>query len=64
MKLKKLFNSNYLKLIAIIAMTIDHSSDLLFPGFPLQSGFLFLRKQGLCIGIIRLIVYGNTNICL
>ncbi len=31
---KKLCNSNYLKLIAIIAMTIDHVTDLLFPGFP------------------------------
>lgn len=26
-------NSNHLKLIAIIAMTIDHLSDLVFPGF-------------------------------
>ena len=30
--MKKL-NANHLKLIAIIAMTIDHFSDLLFPGF-------------------------------
>ncbi len=28
------FNSNHLKLIAIIAMTIDHATDLLYPGFP------------------------------
>ncbi len=34
MDLRKLCNSNYLKLIAIIAMTIDHGTDLLFPGFP------------------------------
>ena len=31
--MKKL-NSNYLKLIAIIAMTIDHVADLLYPGMP------------------------------
>ena len=27
-------NSNHLKTIAIIAMTIDHIADLLFPGMP------------------------------
>ncbi len=32
--LKQHTNSNYLKLIAIIAMTIDHATDLLYPGFP------------------------------
>ena len=31
--MKKL-NSNHLKLIAIIAMTIDHIADLIFPGMP------------------------------
>ena len=31
--MKKL-NSNYLKLIAIVAMTIDHIADLLYPGMP------------------------------
>lgn len=31
--MKKL-NSNYLKLIAIIAMTLDHIADLLYPGMP------------------------------
>ena len=30
----KKFNSEHLKLIAIIAMTIDHVADLLFPGMP------------------------------
>ena len=29
--MKKL-NSNHLKLIAIIAMTIDHIADLIYPG--------------------------------
>lgn len=31
--MKKL-NSNHLKLVAIIAMTIDHIADLIFPGMP------------------------------
>ncbi len=31
--MKKL-NSNHLKIIAIIAMTIDHAADLLYPGMP------------------------------
>lgn len=31
--MKKL-NSNHLKIIAIIAMTIDHTADLLYPGMP------------------------------
>ncbi len=30
----KKLNSNHLKLIAIIAMTVDHAADLIFPGFP------------------------------
>lgn len=34
MNIRKILNSNGLKLIAIIAMTIDHGSDLLYPGFP------------------------------
>lgn len=29
-------NANHLKLIAILAMTIDHIADLVFPGFPPQ----------------------------
>ncbi|MDD2971347.1 MAG: TraX family protein [Lachnospiraceae bacterium] len=33
MKSKIQFNANHLKLIAIIAMTIDHVADLIFPGF-------------------------------
>lgn len=32
----RLCNSNYLKLVAIIAMTIDHGTDLLYPGFPAE----------------------------
>lgn len=30
-------NSNALKLIAIVAMAIDHTADLLFPGFPCEA---------------------------
>lgn len=36
MDIRKAFNSNYLKLIAIIAMTIDHATDLIYPGFPAE----------------------------
>lgn len=32
--MKKKLNSNHLKLIAIIAMTIDHIADLFYPGMP------------------------------
>lgn len=31
-------NANHLKLIAIIAMTIDHACDLIYPGFPAEPG--------------------------
>ena len=31
--MERKLNSNHLKMIAIIAMTIDHAADLLFPGF-------------------------------
>lgn len=33
---KTALNANHLKLIAILAMTIDHIADLLYPGFPAQ----------------------------
>lgn len=32
--MNKKLNANHLKLIAILAMTVDHIADLLFPGFP------------------------------
>lgn len=32
--MEKKLNSNHLKMIAIIAMTIDHIADLIYPGFP------------------------------
>lgn len=34
--MEKKLNSNHLKMLAIIAMTIDHIADLLFPGFLLE----------------------------
>ncbi len=43
--MKKL-NSNHLKLIAIIAMTIDHFSDLIYPGFPVNAGSIILHSIG------------------
>ena len=46
MTLKKLFNSNYLKLIAIIAMTVDHGTDLIYPGFPAEPIPLILHFVG------------------
>lgn len=33
---KTVLNANHLKLIAIIAMTIDHVTDIFYPGFPAQ----------------------------
>lgn len=35
--MEKRLNSNHLKLIAIIAMTIDHFTDLFYPGFPVET---------------------------
>ena len=43
--MKKL-NSNHLKLIAIIAMTLDHVADLCYPGMPnnaVSNGFYYTR---------------------
>lgn len=42
----KRLNSNHLKVIAIIAMTIDHFSDLIFPGFPANPIAIFLHIIG------------------
>ncbi len=39
-------NANHLKLIAIIAMTIDHVSDLIYPGFPSEPGAMVLHAVG------------------
>lgn len=44
--MNKRLNSNHLKIIAIIAMTIDHFSDLIFPGFPANPFAIFLHIIG------------------
>ena len=46
MKLRLRLNANHLKLIAIIAMTIDHVSDLIYPGFPAEPGAMALHIAG------------------
>ncbi|WP_026653872.1 TraX family protein [Butyrivibrio proteoclasticus] len=39
-------NSNALKLIAIVAMTIDHFTDIFFPGFPIEPVPMMLHGIG------------------
>ncbi len=34
--MEKRLNSNHLKIIAIVTMTIDHIADLLYPSFPAE----------------------------
>lgn len=46
MKKKLEFNANHLKLIAIIAMTIDHVADLFYPGFPAEPVPIILHLIG------------------
>ena len=46
MKLRLRLNANHLKLIAIIAMTIDHVSDLVYRGFPAEPGAMALHIVG------------------
>lgn len=43
---KCVLNANHIKLIAIIAMTIDHASDLFFPGFPIEPVVIGLHLIG------------------
>ena len=44
--MKKVLNANALKLIAVIAMTIDHIAWLIFPGYPAQPLPLLLHAIG------------------
>ena len=44
--MKKNLNANHLKLIAIIAMTIDHAADLIYPGFPSNPAAIALHTVG------------------
>ena len=46
MKLQLRLNANHLKLIAIIAMTIDHICDLIYPCFPAEPGAMVLHIVG------------------
>ncbi len=45
-RMKARFNANHLKLIAIIAMTVDHFTDLLYPGFPAEPAAVVLHLIG------------------
>lgn len=44
--LKRGFNSNQLKMVAIIAMTIDHLTCVIFPGYPKTWWILLLHVIG------------------
>lgn len=44
--MEKKLNSNHLKLLAIIAMTVDHIADLLFPGFSAEPLLIVLHIIG------------------
>ena len=46
MKRQLRLNANHVELIAIIAMTIDHVSDLIYPGFPAEPGAMALHIVG------------------
>ena len=44
--MQKKLNSNHLKLIVIIAMTIDHLADLIFPGFTAEPMSIVMHLIG------------------
>lgn len=46
MKWQPRWNANHLKLVAIIAMTIDHVCDLIYPGFPAEPGAMAMHFIG------------------
>lgn len=46
MKLQRGLNANHLKMIAILAMTVDHICDLLYPGFPAEPAAIGLHIIG------------------
>lgn len=45
-RMKQTLNANHLKLMAILAMTVDHLADLMYPGFPCQPLPLGLHLLG------------------
>ncbi len=57
MKEKIRLNANALKVIAIIAMTIDHFTDIFYPGFP-------LIKMHNCSCFLRLFSYCFYSTCM
>lgn len=44
--MKKTLNGDQLKLIAILAMTVDHVTDLIYPGFPVVPAAILLHIIG------------------
>lgn len=46
MKLQQGLNANHLKMVAILAMTIDHICDLIYPGFPTEPAAIGLHIVG------------------
>lgn len=44
--MERKLNSNHLKMIAIIAMTIGHAADLIYPGFQANPAAIFLHIIG------------------
>lgn len=44
--MEKKLNANHLKMIAIIAMTVDHIADLVYPGFPAEPLAIALHTVG------------------
>lgn len=44
--MKKTLNGDQLKLIAILAMTVDHVTDLIYPGFPAVPAAILLHMVG------------------
>jgi len=43
---EKGLNLNHLKIVAIIAMTIDNFTSVIFPNYPTNSGILQLHMVG------------------
>jgi hypothetical protein len=44
--MKQHLNANHLKMIAILAMTVDHIADLIYPGFPAVPAALGMHIAG------------------
>ena len=67
-------NANALKLIAIIAMTIDHFTDKFYPVLYFYNGqrgkakwmkwlfYVYYPAHLIILGILRVLIYGNINL--